>query len=196
MAYNDAIASIESIGRYDKLGPMTKGDRAYGRYQVMGANIPEWTKAALGRSMTPQEFLANPQAQDAVFAHRFGSYVQKYGPEGAARAWFAGEGGMNDPNRRDVLGTSVSDYANKFNAAMANQPPRPPMPIPQQAPNLPLFPPNAMASAAPQQAAPQGQPQPAGQPASPSIFDFLSAFQRAPNLPLFGQPDRQQTYGG
>ncbi len=77
--------------------------------------------------------------------------------------------------------------------------PIPPMPIPmpqQAAPNLPLFPPNAMASAAPQQAAPPGQPQPAGQPASPSIFDFLSAFQRAPNLPLFGQPDRQQTYGG
>ena len=81
MSYNDAIGSIESSQRYDLLGPATKsGDRAYGRYQVMGQNVPEWTKAALGHSMTPQEFLASPQAQDAVFNHRFGSYVQNYGP--------------------------------------------------------------------------------------------------------------------
>ena len=120
-SYRDAIASIESAGSgdYSAVGPTTKtGDRAYGRYQVMGANIPEWTQAALGRAMTPQEFLQNTEAQDAVFDHRFGSYVQKYGPEGAANAWFAGEGGMRNPNARDVLGTSVADYAGKFTRAM------------------------------------------------------------------------------
>ena len=123
-AYRDAIAGIESAGSgdYGALGPSTKGgDRAYGRYQVMGANIPEWTQAALGRSMTPQEFLQNPEAQDAVFDHRFGSYVQKYGPEGAARAWFAGEGGMKNPNARDVLGTSVEDYGRKFTQNMGGR---------------------------------------------------------------------------
>src|SRR5688500_13472661 len=98
--YADAISGIESSGRYDLVGPRARsGDRALGKYQVLAANVPEWTKAALGQSMTPRQFLSNPEAQDAVFQHQFGQYVQKYGPEGAARAWFAGEGGMNDPNR-------------------------------------------------------------------------------------------------
>ena len=121
--YAGAISSIESSGRYDLVGPATRnGDRALGKYQVMSANVPEWTKEALGRSLTPREFLSSPEAQDAVFQHRFGGYVKKYGPEGAARAWFAGEGGMNDMGRRDALGTSVADYSNKFTKAMGFAP--------------------------------------------------------------------------
>jgi hypothetical protein len=119
MDYANAISSIESGGRYGLLGPRTsKGDRAYGRYQVMGKNIPEWSKSAMGQAMSPQDFLANPQAQDAVFQHRFGQYVDKYGPEGAARAWFAGEGGMNKMDRHDQLGTTVASYAQRFNKAL------------------------------------------------------------------------------
>jgi hypothetical protein len=110
-----AIAAIESGGKYDKLGPVTKtGDRAYGKYQVMGANVPQWTRAHLGQEMTPDQFLASPEAQDAVFKGQFGQYAGKYGPEGAAKAWFAGERGMNNPNARDQLGTSVQAYADKF----------------------------------------------------------------------------------
>ena len=113
--YSKAIAGIESGGRYDLVGPQTSsGDRAYGKYQVMGNNVPEWTRAALGKAMTPQEFLADTAAQEAVFKHRFGSYVEKYGPVGAAKAWFAGEGGMKNPNASDLYGTTVQSYANKF----------------------------------------------------------------------------------
>jgi hypothetical protein len=126
--YADAIASIESRGDggYRAVGPATgSGDRALGRYQVMASNVRPWSKEILGREVTPQEFMTNTALQDQIFQGKFGQYVQKYGPEGAARAWFAGEGGMNDPNRRDVLGTSVAGYANKFNKAMAfaGQPP-------------------------------------------------------------------------
>ena len=117
----NAIAGIESGGRYDALGPVTRtGDRAYGKYQVMGSNIPVWTEKYLGRRMTPEEFLASPEAQEAVFKGEFGRLAAKYGPEGAARAWFAGEGGMNDPNRRDILGTSVADYSRKFTSALGD----------------------------------------------------------------------------
>ena len=113
--YSKAISSIESGGRYDLVGPQTSsGDRAYGKYQVMGANVPEWTRAALGKAMTPQEYLADTAAQEAVFKHRFGQYVEKYGPVGAAKAWFAGEGGMKNPNAKDLYGTTVSSYADKF----------------------------------------------------------------------------------
>ena len=112
----NAIAGIESGGRYDAVGPAAneKGNRAYGKYQVMDFNVGPWTQEVLGRPMTPQEFLANPQAQDAVFKAKFGQYQQKYGPEGASRAWFAGEGGMNNPGAKDVLGTTVGGYGQKF----------------------------------------------------------------------------------
>jgi hypothetical protein len=112
----DRIAAIESGGNYLTLGPVVRnGDRAYGKYQVMGANIGPWTLQALGHSLTPEEFLHDPAAQDAVFNTIFGNYKAKYGPGGAARAWFAGEGGMNNPNAKDVLGTTVADYERKFN---------------------------------------------------------------------------------
>ena len=117
----DAIAGIESGGRYDAVGPETGKGRALGKFQVMSFNVGPWTKEVLGQEMTPEQFLASPQAQDAVFQSKFGQYVQKYGPGGAARAWFAGEGGMNNPAARDVLGTSVADYERKFLAAGGGQ---------------------------------------------------------------------------
>lgn len=130
----NAISGIESGGKYDALGPVTKtGDRAYGKYQVMGANVPQWTKAHLGQEMTPEQFLANSQAQDAVFKGQFGQYAQKYGPEGAAKAWFAGEGGMNNPNARDQLGTTVAQYGQKFTNGLPQQQTGQPQPAQQLA---------------------------------------------------------------
>lgn len=146
----NAIAKVESGGNYGALGPPTaSGDRAFGKYQVMGANIPQWTQEVLGKALTPEQFLASPQAQDAVFNAKFGQYAQKYGPEGAARAWFAGEGGMNDFGRKDVNGVSVADYGQKFNNALALAPQTQP----------PAMPPG-MAATAPQQ--PGGAPIPPG----------------------------------
>src|SRR6188768_4298893 len=113
------IAGIESGGAknpYALLGSVTgSGDRAYGKYQVMGNNIPSWTRAALGQSMTPQQFLANPQAQDDTFNHRFGQYADKYGEQGAAKAWYAGERGMQNPNATDMHGRlTVAGYGQDF----------------------------------------------------------------------------------
>jgi hypothetical protein len=126
VARQNAIASIETGGRrdpYQTVGVTTRYrdgtvDQPYGRYQVMGKNIPRWTQAALGQSMSPQEFLASPEAQDAVFNHRFGSYVDKYGEEGAARAWFGGPRGMNHPDHTDVLGTRLGDYGKMYMARL------------------------------------------------------------------------------
>ncbi|MET3611785.1 hypothetical protein ABID16_000090 [Rhizobium aquaticum] len=117
--YRQAIKNIESSGgNYGALGPVTaSGDRAYGAYQVMGSNIPSWTKNALGKAMTPSQFLGSPSAQDAVFDKYFGGYVNKYGPSGAAQAWFGGPGSVGGSGQgRDMLGTSGNEYVNRFNA--------------------------------------------------------------------------------
>lgn len=118
---NTAIASIESAGLpnngYGAVGRPAdaKGSRAQGRYQIMDYNVGPWTQEVLGKAMSPQEFLANPQAQDAVFNAKFNQYVQQFGsPEAAARAWFAGPGGMNNPGASDVNGMTVANYGNKF----------------------------------------------------------------------------------
>jgi hypothetical protein len=91
-----------------------RGDYPYGKYQVMGENIPAWTKTHLGKEMTIDEFLSDPDAQERVADGQLGMYLNKYGPNGAAAAWFAGEKGMNDPNRKDTLGTAVSVYVDRF----------------------------------------------------------------------------------
>lgn len=119
-AFRNAISSIESGGNYGITGPVTKsGDRAYGKYQVMGANIPSWTREALGQSLTPQQFLASPEAQDKVFDHKFGQAVQKYGnPQDAASVWFTGRPLAQGAGSRDILGTSGQGYVNKFTAAL------------------------------------------------------------------------------
>jgi hypothetical protein len=166
--YGKRISSIESGGNYRAVGPQTGKGRALGKYQVMDFNVGPWTKEALGQEMTPMQFLSSPEAQEAVFKHKFGGYVQKYGPEGAARAWFAGEDGMNNPNARDILGTTVADYSRKFTsqgplqASSANRQPQgnwwandPVAEAPQQA---------APQQAAPQQVAAQPLPEMQGPP--------------------------------
>lgn len=118
-SYREAISSIESGGRYDAVGPThpTMG-RALGKYQVMEANITQWSQQAIGRAVTSEEFLASPQIQDAIFDHVFGGYVKRFGPEGAAQAWFAGPGGVGKTGRKDSLGTDVGTYGKKFMKAL------------------------------------------------------------------------------
>lgn len=120
--YRQAIANIESRGSggYSALGPvLASGDRAYGAFGVMGANIPSWTKGALGKSLTPQQFLGDPRAQDNVFDHYFGKSVARYGnPQDAASVWFTGRPLSKGANATDVLGTSGSGYVEKFNTEL------------------------------------------------------------------------------
>jgi hypothetical protein len=65
--------------------------------------------------MTPQEFLGDQNAQDLTAQHRFGSYLDKYGAQGAARAWYAGEGGMNNLGATDInQNINVGQYGQQF----------------------------------------------------------------------------------
>lgn len=100
-------------GNYAAVGPANPkdGDHAYGAYQVMGKNIPVWTKEVLGQSLTPQQFLASKEAQDAVYKAKMGSYINQYGLDGALHAWLG-------PASKDFTGTSQDAYRNKFYAAL------------------------------------------------------------------------------
>ncbi|RVL12609.1 phage tail length tape measure family protein [Sinorhizobium meliloti] len=119
--YAKAIQAIESGGNYGALGPVTRnGDRAYGAYQVMGNNIGPWSEAALGRRLSASEFLGDRSAQDAIFNHRFGGYVGKFGASGAAQAWFGGPGSVGKGGMgADILGTTGNSYVAKFNTQIA-----------------------------------------------------------------------------
>jgi hypothetical protein len=117
----DALAAVESRGSgdYSATGPlvtkgMYKNQRAHGRYQVMEGNIAPWTKAALGRSLTLQEFRADPAAQDAVAAHQLQMSKDKFGTwEDAASVWFSGRPVKQAGNASDGYMT-VPAYITKF----------------------------------------------------------------------------------
>jgi len=111
-----ALRRIESGGRYDITGPESrKGDRPYGAYQVMGANVPSWTEAAIGRRMTPEEFLKDNKAQDATARHRAGLYLKQYDdPRQVASMWLSGKPMEKAGDVADVLGTNVPKYISMF----------------------------------------------------------------------------------
>lgn len=119
-AFKKGIAGVESAGSggYNAIGPTTKsGDQAYGKYQVMGANIPSWTKEALGYSMTPQQFLNSPGAQEKVFEFQSMKNYAKYGNwDDVASVWFSGKPLSNNVASDGY--NSVPQYVAKVRANM------------------------------------------------------------------------------
>lgn len=128
-----SLVNMESGGSYTVLGPDTgNGNRAVGKYQIMMSNIPSWTLAHLGRSMTWQEFRDNPAAQDAVFEGQFGGYIKNRVAKGqspmeavrdAVSMWHSGRpydeavaDGAADVNM------STRDYTDKIMAGMTGTP--------------------------------------------------------------------------
>ncbi|MET4184961.1 hypothetical protein ABIB94_007090 [Bradyrhizobium sp. JR7.2] len=165
--YADAISTVESGGNYREVGPHTGSmGRALGKYQVMSANVGPWSKEILGREVSPGEFISDPKIQDAIFEGKFGQYVDKYGPDGAARAWFAGEKGMKNPNAKDVFGTTVAEYSRRFNKAL------PPQDARGAVEQFGADQPEAMAFAA--------TDKPNASPAKPEAKNFFDQFDAAP----------------
>jgi hypothetical protein len=118
LARRNAIGGMESGGQRDPYQTVVDtgtGDYVYGRYGIKGSNIPQWTQAALGQALSPQQFLADRDAQDTTFDHRMGLYADKYGEEGAGRAWYAGERGMKNLGNTDRFGRlTVAGYGQNY----------------------------------------------------------------------------------
>lgn len=122
----EALAAIESSGNYNAVGPVVekgsyKGDKAYGKYQVMGKNIGPWTEEILGRRYSVEEFLADPEAQDRVAEYRLQQNYDKYGTwEDAASVWFTGRPVSHNNNDSDGY-TTANEYVTRFQAALRRQ---------------------------------------------------------------------------
>jgi hypothetical protein len=106
------ITRQESGGNYKAIGPThPKLGRALGYAQVMEANLPQWSVDAVGREVSADEFLNDPDLQKKIVRHRLGGYYNQYGPEGAASMWFTG--GPKPRGKRDSLGTVDHDYVDR-----------------------------------------------------------------------------------
>ena len=102
-SFLNAIAKQESGSRYDAQGVRVRsGDRAYGKYQIMGNNFLKkggWDKEALGRDVTLAEYMNNPDIQEAIAQHKLKQYYDRYGAENAAAAWYGGPGAVKRKNK-------------------------------------------------------------------------------------------------
>jgi hypothetical protein len=110
-AFVNSIAKQESGGNY---GAVNKSSGALGKYQIMPANIASWSKAALGHSVTTQQFLNSPKLQDQIAQSKLRYYYNKYGAAGAAKAWYGGEGAARSTStRKQGAYPSIAAYAAK-----------------------------------------------------------------------------------
>lgn len=117
--FKDPASRYLARGTVVKSG-MYKGDRAYGKYQIMGRNIPSWTKAALGRSLTVEQFLASPAAQDATATYHVAQKLKQYGnADDVASAWFTGGPLKKNAQKVDDNGTTAAKYVALMRAALA-----------------------------------------------------------------------------
>lgn len=110
-ALMQAIREQESGGDY----AVQNGIGAMGAYQVMPSNIEGpagWDMEALGRNITGQEFLSDPNLQNSIARFKLRDYFKKYGAGGAAKAWYAGPGNADlNSNAPQYGGPSVNGYA-------------------------------------------------------------------------------------
>jgi hypothetical protein len=118
-----AIAGNESGGRYGEIGPVVAhgsyaGDRAYGKYQVMGKDLADRLAKAGLPNMSPSQFLASPQAQELEFESEFGGLMAKHGSfNDAASMWFSGHP-MRANDRSSDGWITTPNYINRANRTL------------------------------------------------------------------------------
>jgi len=134
--FKRGISSVESLGsrstgngqygvitggltmaEWNALSDKEKLNLAYGKYQVLGKNIASWTKLADLPSMTIQQFLSNPDAQEKVFEDQSNRNYAKYGNwDDVASVWFSGQPAAG--NNRSDGGNTVPQYLQKYRKFM------------------------------------------------------------------------------
>ncbi|HEY6019384.1 MAG TPA: hypothetical protein VIY48_05595 [Candidatus Paceibacterota bacterium] len=85
---------------------------AVGKYQVMKANIPSWSKKVLGHSITWQKFRDSPDLQEKIVGGILRGYYNKYGAKGAASMWYSGQPNPNKSYGNPPVSTYVNSVIN------------------------------------------------------------------------------------
>jgi tape measure domain-containing protein len=132
--WKDSLAGIATILTQMREGTMmqesggkqrarNRRTDASGLFQVMPANIGPWTQDVFGQAMSQNDFLSSSQAQEAVFNHVMGQYLETamrlsggnkdVAIRMAAAAWYGGPGAMkryDDPRRFRSNEPSFREY--------------------------------------------------------------------------------------
>ena len=120
-ALRRAIIGKESGANFKAVNPHS-GALGYG--QVMPANVASWTKQALGKSLTSQQFLSNADAQIKTIDHKLNQYLQRelkatgnnlgLAVRRVASTWYSGRPKLYDDARPQRYGAgsypSIRDY--------------------------------------------------------------------------------------
>ena len=104
------IGQQESGGNY---GSVNGGSGALGKYQIMPANVPAWSQKYMGTKWTPQQFLGDPNKQEALAKAVLNDYYTKWGARGAASAWYSGNPALNLNYNPQHGGPSVGAYVDQ-----------------------------------------------------------------------------------
>ena len=120
-ALRRAIIGKESGGNFKAVNPHS-GALGYG--QVMPFNVASWTKQALGKSLTTQQFLNNADAQIKTINHKLNQYLQRelkatgnnldLAVRRVASTWYSGQPNLYNNTRPQTYGAgsypSINDY--------------------------------------------------------------------------------------
>lgn len=119
-ALRRAIIGQESAGNFQAINP-DSGALGYG--QVMPANLPSWSRAALGREIGRDEFLSSPELQIEIINHKLTEYLNAEIAAGhseeiairrVASRWYSGRGDLYANTRPQYYGRrrylSISQY--------------------------------------------------------------------------------------
>lgn len=101
----NAVMGQESAG---DAGAVNGRTGAYGLFQILPGNWPEWSEQAgiAGADMS------DPEAQKKVAAFKLGEYAKEYGVEGAFAAWYAGP--VNGARWRDGAPDAIDSDGNHY----------------------------------------------------------------------------------
>lgn len=109
-ALRRAIIGKESAGNFKAVNPHS-GALGYG--QVMPDNVASWTKQALGKSLTANQFLNDAQAQIKTIDYKLNQYLQRELRKGfdidtavrrVASTWYSGQPNLYNNTRRQTYG--------------------------------------------------------------------------------------------
>lgn len=104
----DLMAAVMGQESSGDSGAVNGRTGAYGLFQILPSNWPEWSEQAgiAGADMT------DPEAQKKVAAYKLGEYAKEYGVEGAFAAWYAGPG--NGARWRDSAPDAIDGDGNHY----------------------------------------------------------------------------------